>query len=405
MFDDKNNIESDLLMRSILSQAEEEVPSHVWDGISSELDRIAAQKTVKPVVVWFKRSAVAVAAAAAIAVGVVMNWDKNSETNLVPEAAGTDLIAVAEPVAPIQEEQVAPAQPKPVLANIQKPAAKPTATMSQRTEVADIEEAEKATKTESKVETIQEQIEKKAPKTYVAEAVNIIDDWADEDDEEKIRSNKVRTSIVLSGLAGTNGSKNNIGNGTLMRPSSSTTRPQTGVRQTGTESTYGLPLSFGIGAKIGLSPRWSLGVGVNYTLLSRQFEGTYTNADNPDNILIIPTNDIRNTQHFIGIPINAYYNIISRDHLNFYAYAGAAVEKCVSNKYDVLGKNVVHSERVKGLQYSANIGLGLEFLLGEHLGLYFDPSLRYYFKNHQPKSIRTEQPLMMGFELGFRINL
>ena len=161
MFDDKNNIESDLLMRSILSQAEEEVPSHVWDGISSELDRIAAQKTVKPVVVWFKRSAVAVAAAAAIAVGVVMNWDKNSETNLVPEAAGTDLIAVAEPVAPIQEEQVAPAQPKPILANIQKPAAKPTATMSQRTEVADIEEAEKATKTESEVETIQEQIERK----------------------------------------------------------------------------------------------------------------------------------------------------------------------------------------------------------------------------------------------------
>ena len=402
MFDDKNNIESDLLMRSILSQAEEEVPSHVWDGISAELDRIAAQKTVKPFAVWFRRSAVAVAAAAAIAVGVVINWDKDAQTALVPEADGADLIAVAEPVAPIQEEPATPVQQKPVLANIQKPSTKPATPIHQTTEVIEVKVV---TESEQEVETIQEQIEKKAPKTYVAEAVNIIDDWADEDDKEKIRSNKVRTSIVLSGLAGTNSSKNNIGNGTLMRPSSSTTRPQTGVRQTGTESTYGLPLSFGIGAKIGLSPRWSLGVGVNYTLLSRQFEGTYTNADNPDNILIIPTNDIRNTQHFVGIPINAYYNIISRDHLNFYAYAGAAAEKCVSNKYDVLGKNVVHSERVKGLQYSANIGLGLEFLLGEHLGLYFDPSLRYYFKNHQPKSIRTEQPLMMGFELGFRINL
>ena len=392
MFDDKNNIESDLLMRSILSQAEEEVPSHVWDGISEELDRIAAQKTVKPLAVWFRRSAVAVAAAAAIAVGVVINWDTDAQTALVPEADGADLIAVAEPVAPIQEEQVAPAQPKPVLANIQKPATKPATPICQTTE-------------EIEVETIQEQIEKKAPKTYVAEAVDIFDNWADEEEEEKVKSRKVRSAIVLSGLAGTNSAKNNVGNGMIMRPSSSTTRPQTGVRQTGTESSYGLPLSFGIGAKIGLSQRWSLGVGVNYTLLTRKFEGTYTNAENPDNILIIPTTEIYNTQHFVGIPVNAYYNIINREHLNFYAYAGAAAEKCVSNKYDVLGKNVVHSEKAKGMQYSANVGFGLEFLLGKHLGLYFDPSLRYYFKNHQPKSIRTEQPLMMGFELGFRINL
>ena len=65
----------------------------------------------------------------------------------------------------------------------------------------------------------------------------------------------------------------------------------------------------------------------------------------------------------------------------------------------------MHKEPDKGVQLSANFGFGAEFMLGEHLGLYLDPSLRYYFDCDQPKSIRTEQPLMLGFELGFRFRL
>ena len=57
------------------------------------------------------------------------------------------------------------------------------------------------------------------------------------------------------------------------------------------------------------------------------------------------------------------------------------------------------------MQLSANAGFGVEFMLGDHLGLYIDPSLRYYFDNGQPKSIRTVQPLMLGFEMGFRARL
>ena len=45
MFDEDKYMESDDLMRSILSQAQEEVPEHIWEGISSELDRIEAAGT------------------------------------------------------------------------------------------------------------------------------------------------------------------------------------------------------------------------------------------------------------------------------------------------------------------------------------------------------------------------
>ena len=44
-------------------------------------------------------------------------------------------------------------------------------------------------------------------------------------------------------------------------------------------------------------------------------------------------------------------------------------------------------------------------MLGKHLGIYLDPSVRYYFNCNQPKSIRTDQPLMLGFEVGARFNL
>ena len=64
-----------------------------------------------------------------------------------------------------------------------------------------------------------------------------------------------------------------------------------------------------------------------------------------------------------------------------------------------------HREAVKGVQLSANAGIGVEFLLGKHVGIYLDPSLRYYFSCRQPQSIRTAQPLMLGFEAGVRFNL
>ena len=91
--------------------------------------------------------------------------------------------------------------------------------------------------------------------------------------------------------------------------------------------------------------------------------------------------------------------------MNFYAYAGGAVDRCISDKYDVLNTEFTHQNSVKGVQLSANIGLGVEFMLGRHLGLYLDPSLRYYFDCRQPKSIRTVQPLMLGLEMGLRLRL
>ena len=91
MFDDNRYNETDDLLRSILSQGEEDVPAHVWEGVSSQLDRISTRKTV---MLWFRRTAVAAAGAAVVAVGVFTDWTGNG--NIVPPAAGSGLIAVAD---------------------------------------------------------------------------------------------------------------------------------------------------------------------------------------------------------------------------------------------------------------------------------------------------------------------
>ncbi len=402
MFEDKHNKESDILMRSILSEAQEEVPAHIWEGVSAELDRIGGAKVRKPAFIRFGRP-IAAAAAAVVAAALLMDW--NRPDNIVPEGSGADMIAVVQKEDQTPAEDVAPAEEKSVPAPAYY--------------IADATPHVRAVQKEDNVPAEAVAVEQKVPETpavggEVKETVTVQPEKTDAEadyfpqswpEDEPVRKRRQKTSVTLSGLAGTNSAQNNGTTGPLRRPSISSAPLKTGIRQTSTESTYGLPVSIGAGVKIGLSPRWALGIGANYTYLTRKFYGTYTHVDREGLADKTISSDIRNSQHYIGIPINAYYDIIDREHVNFYAYAGGTVEKCIRNKYDVLSTPVLHTEKVKGVQLSANVGIGVEFILGKHLGLYVDPSLRYYFDNGQPKSIRTEQPLMLGFELGLRLNL
>lgn len=382
MSDERNNIESDLMMRSILEGAQEEVPANVWEGVSAGLDKAARRKTV---VLWWRRSAIGTAVAAAVAALFLINREPDN-VNIVPEAGESGMIAVADPViqtdtavaVDLDEEYVALAAPVKIAA-------------------AESEEDDTMTViTETPEETI---VEADINVRQSRQNASASDDWNSFEDEPVKK--KFKTSLVISGLTGTNSIQNSAKKNLYKRPSLSQSRVSTGINETSTNSTYGIPLSFGAGVKVGLSPKWSLGAGVNYSLLSRSFFGTYTKAGSNGTI----SSDIRNTQHFIGIPVNAYYTILDNKSINFYAYAGGTVEKCITDRYDVLSTSIIHKESPKGVQLSANAGIGVEFMMGRHLGLYIDPSLRYYFNCGQPKSIRTVQPLMLGFEMGLRFKL
>ena len=394
MFDD-NHIDS---IRSILESGQEEVPAHIWEGVSSGLDKAAARRNR---ILWLRRSVAGAAAAAAVVVGLLLGHD-GTEQNLVPEVSG-DMIAVIE--TPSQET----ASPQEILLADIPASSLQTARPS--TEYIPAEVAMSGISSESAKDIPAEKAEADAiseptentPEPAVSGTSSEETAW--EEDEKEIKSGKLKTSLVVSGIAGTNNPQGKKGTGPLRSPGIYKAPTKTTIEQSGSQATYGIPLSFGAGVKLRFTDRWSLGMGVNYTLLTSRFSGKYTKVT--DGVASLPiSSEVKNQQHYIGIPVNVYYNIVSRDFINFYAYAGGTVEKCVANRYQVQTTPIInHSESVKGVQLSANAGIGVEFLLGKYVGLYLDPSLRYYFRGSQPKSIRTAQPLMLGFEMGLRFNL
>lgn len=400
MFDNNDINEFDRMMKSILDEGTEEVPAGVWDKVSEDLDKAAQHKTV---VLWWKRAAAGTAVAAAIAAGVIFNHP--SDEMILPVADGEEMVAVVE--RPVIEEDEAIEEVEIVVPDLVAQSRRSAVPADEDMVIKTAREALEAV-SDAEPAVIEEKsgpvAEEAKPEETRAEEVRTEEylpmEWGEEEKAEK-----KRVSLVFSGIAATNDeqSKNRIG--PMKAPTLAPAPEKTGITETSTRSTYGIPVSFGAGVKIDLTDRWAIGVGANYTLLTRKFYGKYTEIDKDGDIANPTSSDIRNSQHFVGIPVNAYYNIVNKDRINLYAYAGGTAEKCVSDKYNLINTDIHHTEKVKGIQLSANVGFGVEFMLGKHLGLYLDPSLRYYFDCGQPKSIRTVRPLMLGFEMGFRARL
>lgn len=165
---------------------------------------------------------------------------------------------------------------------------------------------------------------------------------------------------------------------------------------------YSLPLSFGVGVRYGITRWLGIGVGLNYTLLNKKVTGTYYDEHGWS-----CSTDMKNSQHYIGIPLDIYFSVFRTRRWDAYATVGGSVEKCILNRYTGTfeGESLLYTRKVGGVQTSVKVGLGVEFSPLEFLGIYIDPSLRYYFDNKQPRSIRTEQPLAFGVEAGVRFKL
>lgn len=394
----------DQMIKSILEEGQEEVPAGIWEGVSSGIDKIERRKKV---LVIFRRTAIGAAVAASLILGLFFGMVDNK---IVPE--DEDMIALVSPAATENIEQTSDSQLIAMAeipeVNISKASSATVTTGTASAEspaasapsdaIVTTESIDQSEQTPDSEEIAQSSKADNAPSSGRYDRIN----W--EQDEQKDKR-KVKAAIEISGLAGTNSTNPKSGFGLMKRPTLPSSEVSTGITENSTGSTFGIPVSFGLGVRFDLTPRWSVSTGVRYSLLERKFYGTYTLVDEDGNIAKSESSDIRNSQHYFGIPVNVAFNIINKDYLRFYAYAGGAVEKCLADKYNVLSSNTIHVENVKGAQLSVNVGAGVEFLAGKHLGIYLDPSLRYYFNNGQPTSIRTVRPLMLGFEAGLRFRL
>ena len=380
-------------IKDLLEDAEVEVPSGVWEAVSAGLDRADAKKKIIVPPVWWRRAGLAIAAAAAAVAGVFLFTGKDNSTDL---QYFNSLIAQDSPAA--FDVVLTPAKDISLggrsLAMAQKESASEKIT-EEATEVAIPQAVPETPETA------------RTPKTPKAPAAGEMDDTEAINRlafEESKGTSKRPTSLTVGSNILSNGDPSRRRSGMMRSVAKGPTK--TGISDPNTSSIFGIPISVGIGVDIPFSRRISLGTGVEYTYLSRSFTGTYTEIVEGE-VEKSVTGDIDNYQHYIGIPVNLYYHVIDSKNIRFYGYGGLTLEKNISNHYRVhySPSDINWLDPAKGLQFSVGAGIGVEFLFSNSFGIYIDPGLRYYFDCGQPRSIRTQQPLMMNFEVGLRFGL
>lgn len=382
----------DLQIRSMLADAEEPVPAGAWEAVSGALDRKARRAALLPVWRW---AALSLAAAAALVAGIFLftpdpSPESISDTALLAEAtAPATEQSSASPLTPVSPatDEVPAECPQKDSAPLRAAPAPPIACDV----IGDADNLHSTAVEKETAETAKEE-----------ESFDILNPEADlvEGAPQKERR---RLALVAGGNMESNASPSRS------RFSGRKAAPlfqKTGVAEHGDNSSYGIPLTIGIGLKWNFTPHWALGTGIGYSYLSRSFTGTYTEMN--DGLLVRQvTADIDNGLQYLGIPLNLYYQFSDTRPVQFYAFTGMTVEKGVQNRFrikDAAG-DILYRESVDGVQVSFALGIGVGFRLTDHVSLYFDPSLRYYLENGQPKSIRTAQPLMMSVEAGLRFDL
>ena len=410
--------EFDNAFRSMLENAEESVPSHIMDDVFARLDAAesaaSSDKKRKVLPFWVRYAMTGIAAAAVGSLCVIL-WPKEETQEPMTTA---EVVVSGQNKETLKQDMLAE--------NVAERPDIPTKKVAERP----VRKTEPAvthvvTTEASEPETVQvapgdEEIQTNISEDRHEEIVNVTPDSPKEsepsDDEyvgdpfsnidEETGRQAARVSFLMGGDVASNGDAKGInrfgGHKAPILPVGSTKY----IEQTSKNSSYAIPVTFGATVKISFGNNWAIGTGLNYTMLQRTFAGKYT--EYLDGVLKHDIeSDIRHTTHYIGIPVNAYYTFLSGQRIKLYAYAGGTAEKAVSNKFKVLDgpERITYSEKAKGLQFSAGAGLGVEFNVIDRLGIYVNPGVRYFFDCDQPVSIRTQQPFMMDFEIGLRVNI
>ena len=393
--------EFDRQIQSVLQDAEVKAPRRVWRAVSARL------RSAEAAAAWWKWAVPAFAAAALVA-GLFFAFNgktpadpaqsiivAQTDTDSAPAPAETAPAPVAEE--PSQEVSVsklpsAPHAHKALVAQVVTPSEEHPAVTEpvQEQENVAVEDAAGSAPVSGISATV--------PSEDASE--DVAAQWATLEQEDAIQSTG---SVKFSGLyaqGGVGGNDSNISYGgtgiSKMAPGAGS--PDAGIGEVGT-STYGVPFTIGLGARFHVAPKLSLGTGLEYSLLTRTFKGSYSDSY---------TGGISHSVQYVGIPVNAYYDLLTtRDNLlNLYAWGGGSAEVCVSNKYRLMSDpGTVVKDAAGALQFSAALGIGVEIPLGSKLSLYLDPAVRYYFHGNQPKSLRTDKPFMFNFDAGLRFNL
>ena len=381
----------DLEIRSMLENAREDVPEGLWQGIES---RLPAPAKARPAAIWWKIASATGAVAAAVALTVFFSTRPvvQNPVDIIPSQDSGLSQLMETPLAP-EAGNMKPLSIGQVLGE-------------------SVSETDGEDVTETAEESVVEEEETAVADETAVREENTAENWIrkyesadfDERGEELQRSRKEKRGVVLSAYADALSNSNTAKASDINMLKRPAVPQATTIEETG-ESRYAIPVAAGIGLRFDVSKRFSIGTGVSWSYLTRSFSGQFNELD-AEGAIISQTGytNIRNSQHYIGIPLNLYVDIIRKDFIDFYAYASGSANYCLSNRYQ-MDKSKSYSPEGSNWQFSAGIGMGVEFIAAKKVGFYIDPSLNYWFTAGEVSNIRTRQPLMLGLELGIRLHI
>ena len=395
-------------LRQKMQSHEETPPPGLWDDLSTSL----RNSTTKPARIYlFRRWAAAAAVAALFAGGGLYWWQQQGDTTGQQPARPT-MTAQSQ-----HAEEVAPAGVKPDTEGIlpdetllaqnaapQRAKGHRTAGMSAPAPLGNLtetdimapdaapsppvaapqqaESAVAAKQAESAVAAKQAESAVAAPSSTLDEEQMLLAQLS-ADDEKAVSQTAGLQLFASNGFYGSD----------LFGPASAPhiyrSAPQ--VRK---ESHHEQPLSFGLTFSFPVSSRLSLATGAVYTRQRSDF--TYISKTSQ-------TKD-KQTLHYVGVPLTVMGSLWSNNRFHTYAQAGAQADFNVSARTETNG--VSRSSDKDGVQFSALLGLGAQYDLLPFMGIYVEPSARYYFDNQSDVSTSfKEHPFKFNLQMGLRFLL
>lgn len=427
-----NNDPFKQFVKSKLANYKQEAPPNGWEKLEESL--FATQKTKVVHTKWFISSVAAVAAAL---IGVFFLFQNTNNISPIQTAENTEYQTkpTQKKVKPLISKQ----HPVKIKETTPPLFADNTSSLKQKTSVS-IKEEEEEQKLLITSDNIpdkegQEEVapssesakEKKEPADLDEETKQqMLQDFINEGkrtsyitEEKKATRKKSKYGISLSGRSSFSGSQQSnlvpttlrasldesYGSYTMGKMQASNEEKNVSAES---ETNHNQPISFGVLTSFNVTPKLQIETGLIYTYLSSETTNKAQGFINAEKVQF----------HYLGVPINLNYTLLSVNKLNLFVTAGAMIEKDINGKIKYNEEKNIASEMNSGYtneasskinqenpQFSLTGGVGINYPIYNKTNLFAKIGGRYYINaNNEYKTYYSDEKFGLDIQLGIKFN-
>ena len=426
-----NNDAFKQFVKGKLANYKQEVPPNGWEELEKSI--LASQKTKVMHTRWLASSVAAVAAAL---IGVFFLFQntkeelstlitetktektqipsKKEEKSLITKQSQTRVEATA---TPLLADNASKLQQTTHQAIVTENKVQPALTVSDKSLEAkeDIaSEREESTIDKKRTSDIDDEKRQQMIQDFInqgKESSSIIDDT-------KQIKRKNRFAISLSGRSGLSSQQNNTLPSTLRASVSDSYGMFTMSKMQAynedekvnpeSETTHKQPISLGVLTSFNITPKMQIETGLIYTHLSSETTNRSESFTNTEKVQF----------HYLGVPLNINYTLLSVNKLNLFVTAGTMVEKDINGKIRYNDEKDISSVvnggyanesyakiNQKNPQWSIAGGVGITYPLYHKTHLFGKVGGRYYINaNNEYKTYYSDEKLGLDIQVGIKFN-